>query len=250
MKVLLVVLLSLVDKFSTAVKGGGFLRYEPERAVSTDVMQEFMKTVDAIVMQSIDNPASTMRSDVRVGDARTDLPATSVDAVITSPPYPNRHDYTRIYSIELALLGNLANDQLKQLRYRTLRSHVEAKIPALPTTVVASESLSRLDHDLRGTTLNNSQVRDMVIGYFHDMTAVLRQTKHALKTGGWGAFVVSNAQFGGVPVEVDSVLAEIAGELGFQNVEVVVARYRGNSAQQMRQFNRVRTRESIVVFKK
>ena len=32
------------------------------------------------------------------------------DAIFTSPPYPNRHDYTRIYELEL-LVGFINNNQ-------------------------------------------------------------------------------------------------------------------------------------------
>ena len=38
-------------------------------------------------------------------DALPRLPDNSVDAVITSPPYANRYDYTRTYALELAWLG-------------------------------------------------------------------------------------------------------------------------------------------------
>ena len=38
-------------------------------------------------------------------DALRDLPANSIDGVITSPPYANRYDYTRTYALELAWLG-------------------------------------------------------------------------------------------------------------------------------------------------
>jgi DNA modification methylase len=54
------------------------------------------------------------------------------DLVITSPPYPNRHDYSRIFHIELLSLG-LNDEQIRQIRHHSLRSNIEAKSPQLPT---------------------------------------------------------------------------------------------------------------------
>jgi DNA modification methylase len=50
----------------------------------------------------------------------------SYSAVITSPPYCNRYDYTRIYALELALLG-ITEEQLLKLRQVMLSCTVENK---------------------------------------------------------------------------------------------------------------------------
>ena len=70
---------------------------------------------------------------VRVGDARS-LPdaASTYTAVITSPPYPNRHDYTRVFGVEL-MFGFLDWEQTRQLRYQSFHSHPEAR-PLRPET--------------------------------------------------------------------------------------------------------------------
>jgi hypothetical protein len=52
------------------------------------------------------------------------LPDSSFDALITSPPYCNRYDYTRTYAIELALLG-VGEDGLRDLRQTMLSCTVE-----------------------------------------------------------------------------------------------------------------------------
>ena len=52
------------------------------------------------------------------------LPADTYDAVITSPPYCNRYDYTRTYALELALLG-VDEEHLVDLRQAMLRCTVE-----------------------------------------------------------------------------------------------------------------------------
>src|SRR5690606_7772230 len=47
----------------------------------------------------------------------------SVDAVITSPPYPNEKDYTRTVRLESVLLGHLKNrSDLRAMKQGLLRS--------------------------------------------------------------------------------------------------------------------------------
>ena len=48
----------------------------------------------------------------------------SIDAVITSPPYPNEKDYTRTTRLESVLLGLLSSKtELRQLKRTMLRSN-------------------------------------------------------------------------------------------------------------------------------
>ena len=54
------------------------------------------------------------------------LPANSFDAVITSPPYANRYDYTRTYALELAFL-DYDKEAVSQLRQDLLTATVENK---------------------------------------------------------------------------------------------------------------------------
>ncbi len=64
---------------------------------------------------------------VQLADARAAgelLPPGSVDAVITSPPYPNEKDYTRTTRLELVLLGFIRNRaELRALKRGLLRSN-------------------------------------------------------------------------------------------------------------------------------
>jgi tRNA G10 N-methylase Trm11 len=56
---------------------------------------------------------------VEMADARS-LPLSdeSIDAVITSPPYVNRHDYTRVFGVEL-MFAFLDYEETKRLRYQS-----------------------------------------------------------------------------------------------------------------------------------
>ena len=89
----------------------------------------------------------------------------------------------------------------------------------------------------------------MISGYFEDMYLSLCQMQKHLKKGGKLALVVSNVRFGGVNIPVDQLLAQIGEQAGLRTEDILMARYRGNSAQQMGRFQRKPSRESIVVWK-
>ena len=86
-------------------------------------------------------------------------------------------------------------------------------------------------------------------GYFLDMHLVLAEAHRVLKPNAYAAFVVGNARYMGVALEVDTYLARIGQALGFKVEHIYVARRRGNSAQQMGKHGRVPQRESVVVFR-
>src|SRR5207249_9768632 len=64
---------------------------------------------------------------VQLADARF-LPVNKrrYSAVISSPPYPNRHDYTRVFGVEL-MFGFCTWSETRTLRYQTFHSHPEAR---------------------------------------------------------------------------------------------------------------------------
>jgi len=65
----------------------------------------------------------------------SDLPGAPFSAVITSPPYLNRYDYTRNYALELALLG-LSEFDVLGLRQRLLTCTVENREKSLHGPIV------------------------------------------------------------------------------------------------------------------
>lgn len=67
-------------------------------------------------------PAEALLADAR--DVNHIIPPNCVDAVITSPPYPNEKDYTRTTRLESVILGFVTNmAQLRAQKKRLLRSN-------------------------------------------------------------------------------------------------------------------------------
>lgn len=247
-------LLNIIGRLSKMEKGGGWLRYRPEKTV-------FREEVDSWFATAIDGMLSDLEQSPKcqpakgewqayVADARS-LPITEeFDAIISSPPYLNRHDYTRIFSLELSLAFLENHQELKNLRYRSLRSHVEARNSydtdgyTIPSCLAVALDL------LQNVSLNNARIPVMVSGYFEDLFLVLKGLYPRVKKDGHVVFVLGNVRFAGVIIPVDEIVAEIGEQVGFKWQKTVVARLRGNSAQQMGKFGKEPSRESILIWKK
>lgn len=246
--------LSILESVSNTSKSGGFLRIV-ERSVEADKIRSiFMDRVQAMI---IDVETSTRYNHLEktnikafTGDARKIVTEKKYDAIITSPPYPNRHDYTRIYSLELSFDFIKNNNELKQIRYNSLRSHVEAKKKYDAVGYRQPLLLRNVISLLEKRDLNNSHLISMLNGYFEDMHLVLLEMENHLKNKGKIALVVSNVQFAGINIPVDEILSEIGTNIGLRPKGIWLARYRGNSSQQMKIFKRIPSRESIVIWEK
>ena len=187
------------------------------------------------MLRDVDSKATTSRVSwqASIADARS-LPddAGRYSAVITSPPYPNRHDYTRVFGVEL-LLGFLTSQETKQLRRQSIQSHPESR-PERPKSGRYSQpkTLGKLLARLKDDGVDR-RISGMLGGYFEDIWCCLRETKRVCKPGSKLAFVVGNVRYGGHAVVVDELTAELGEDVGLRCKTIVAARYRGNSAQQM-----------------
>ena len=191
--------------------------------------------------------ASVRRADAR----KLPIESSCIDGLITSPPYANRHDYSRVFHIELLLLGAAESD-VTNLRHRSVRSHVEAKPPRGFThqldmyqpPALLKEALEALP------TSTDDRVRRMLLGYFEDLYLSLLEVARVLRPGGRAAYVVGNVRHAGVMVPVDEMTAELARQAGLEFEASWVMRERGNAAQQMGRYGRQPSRESVVLLAK
>ena len=189
---------------------------------------------------------------VKQGDAREPcLPKRylrRVSAVITSPPYLNRYDYSRTYALELCLLAARSHRDMVSIRHSLLRSHVESREHEGEGVVLPA--LDEVLREVRSRPLNNERLPVMIQDYFEDLNLVIRNMATYLKPGGCVAAVVANAQFAGESVPTDLMLCELAERRGFTTESIWVTRYKGNSSQQMAVYGRRPVREAIVFWRK
>jgi hypothetical protein len=246
--------LAILEPVSNTSKSGGFLRIV-ERDVSAGAVQSlFFGKATSMINDVAEHNRSRKRKDAssvaKIGDARKLPTHRKYDAAITSPPYPNRHDYTRIYSLEMIFNFVSSNEELKRIRYETIRSHVEARKKYEAAGYKKPIILDALITEVRKNGTNNPQVIGMLEGYFEDMYLSLAEMQRSLKPKGKVGLVVSNVRFAGVNIIVDEILAEIGSQVGLTPKDIWAVRYRGNSSQQMRDYERKPSRESIIIWEK
>jgi DNA modification methylase len=192
------------------------------------------------------------------------LPDASYDAIITSPPYCNRYDYTRTYALELALLG-VNEQELIKLRQQMLSCTVENRAkdllkinPQWLTAIAATDQQLLLqailkyleDQKVRGV-LNNNGIPRMVRGYFYEMACVIAECERVMKSNTPFIMVNDNVRYAGASVSVDMILSNIAEKLGFQVERILVLPDgKGNSSQQMGAHGREALRKCVYIWRK
>lgn len=247
----LLALFSILESISNTTKSGGFLRITNRRVRKDSVAKKFRKSAKSMIddLDIVKKNRSKSECKAIVGDARNIKTNKKFNAIITSPPYLNRHDYTRIYSLELILNFVKNNDGLKKLRYNTLRSHVEARKKFRTNGYIEPLKLQRLVKKIEENGMNNERISYMIRGYFEDMYRCLKEMKNLLKKNGKIALVISNVRFSGINIPVDEILVLIGEKIGLKIVEIRIARFKGNSSQQMRDYKKSFSRESIIIWK-
>ena len=192
------------------------------------------------------------------------LERNSFDAIMTSPPYCNRYDYTRTYALELALLG-VDEAGLVKLRQEMLSCTVEnrakdllAMNPRWDKAVAAADGhnllqtvLGYLDGLRETNQLNNTGIPRMVRGYFYEMACVISECGRVLKSGAPLIMVNDNVRYAGASVSVDVILSDFASELGFDVEKILVLpNGKGNSSQQMGAHGRDTLRKCVYFWRK
>lgn len=159
------------------------------------------------------NPAFS--SDCRCSTATgLDIVDGSVDAVITSPPYPNRTDYIRHYLSAAELL--LAGDESSERRLREEQIGTPL-IRANETAAPLPKSVENLI-DLVRTHKSYASERYYAKGflyYFSDMKNVFNKMFNWLREDGVAILIVQDAHYKEIRIPVADLLIDIAQDSGF-----------------------------------
>lgn len=200
------------------------------------------------------------------------LPDNTINAVISSPPYCNRYDYTRTYAMELAYLG--VNDEgIRNMRQSLLSCTVESKskIEALKeyydslnrqkdfekiiSIVNCNDALNEVSRALNERNaageMNNKGVIPMVKGYFTELAFIFAELYRICNHRAHVAFVNDNVRYAGEVIPVDFITTSLAEAIGFTPVVIyTLKQQKGNSSQQMKKYGKVNLRKSITVWRK
>ncbi|GAB3635370.1 site-specific DNA-methyltransferase [Hymenobacter arcticus] len=174
------------------------------------------------------------------------------DAVLTSPPYANCFDYSKIYLVEL-WMGDFFTEKQSQVDFRaqSLRSHVHARWAARHTDYGSALVNGPIYDYLKAQPLWSNQIPSMLVGYFADMGYLLHLLAERCNPGAVVGLVVGNSYYGSLPIATDLILSMLGRQHGFEPVEINVYRNVVVSSQQFtRALDRKYMRESLVVLRK
>lgn len=239
------------------------LRFGPEVGVGTlktdaPVISSWLDNIRSMAddLHHLQNQVSTL-SMVHLADAR-DAPQVlaprSIDAVITSPPYPNEKDYTRTTRLESVLLGFIGSKEDLRSSKRTLvRSNTRGvyKGDCDDEWVADHGEIQRLAAaiEARRIELGKTSGFEKLYGrvtklYFGGMARHLAELRPALRPGAQLAYVVGDqASYLRVMIRTGQLLADIAQSLGYELVGIDLFRTRAATA------TKQQLREEVVVLR-
>lgn len=138
----------------------------------------------------------------------------SLDAIVTSPPYPNRTDYFRHYLPASELLLNAAGCDERSLRLEQIGTPL---IRSTDQTGALPESVSQLIAQIRahGSYASERYYYKGFLYYFSDMASALDRMRGWLRPGGILIFVVQDTYYKDIPVPVADLLIDLAASHGF-----------------------------------
>jgi len=256
--IFLLLLFSVLEQCSYTSKDGQFLRIRRDKRIISPTTAIYKKVLESETdLKKIKllfpefKPRKKLLPRVYLADAkelsRLDF-NNKPTAIITSPPYPNRYDYTRSYCLELCFHFVKNFKELKKIRFEVLRSHIESKIRS--TEKPPHPAIEEVIKELKKKNLNNPRIPHMLIAYFRDMKKVIEEWSKILSKNAKVMMVIGNVRFEGELIPTDLILSEIAEDSGFKIKDIIIARYKGNSSQQMKKYGRIPVRESIVIWEK
>jgi len=178
----------------------------------------------------------------------------SVDAVITSPPYPNEKDYTRTTRLESVLLDFIRNkEDLRALKCRLVRSNTRGvyKDDDDDQWVSQNREVQRIAKaiekrriDLGKTSGFERMYHRVTKLYFGGMARHLASLRAILKPGAHLAYVVGDqASYLRVMIRTGRLLAQIAESLGYEVLGIDLFRTRLATA------TKEQLREEVVVLR-
>lgn len=191
------------------------------------------------VKDSAHPSASVIYGDAR--DAHALVEAQSVDAVVTSPPYPNEKDYTRTTRLESVLLGMVTSkSDLRGMKKDLLRSNTRGVYVADldDAWVVDNEEVQRISGQIEqrriemGKTSGFEKLYARVTQlYFGGMQRHLAALQPVLRPGARLAYVVGDqASYLRVMIRTGELLADIARSIGYEVEGIDLFRTRFSTA--------------------
>ena len=221
-------------KFGPEV-GIGKIKYD---APVVDVWLDAMRVIvdDLRVVRDLPHAhTSVVKADAR--ESHLVLKPESINAVITSPPYPNEKDYTRTTRLESVILGLIRDrNELRSSKHDLIRSNTRGvyKTDSDDREVEQNETIQRIANaieqrriELRKTSGFERLYPRVTKLYFGGMSRHLASLRPTLRPGAKLAYVVGDqASYLRVLIRTGEILAELAQSLGYRVIDIDLFRTR------------------------
>lgn len=230
------------------------LKFGPEVGITKPkidcpVVQNWLTEINKIVQDLKRVKGQSLpQAHTHLGDSREIskmIGTQSIDAVITSPPYPNEKDYTRTTRLESVILGFINNlEELRSFKKSLIRSNTRGiyKNDSDDKWIANNDNILRLANAIEqkrielGKTSGFEKLYSRVtLQYFGGMAQHFAELRPVLKPGALLAYVVGDqASYFKVMIRTGQLLAEIAQSLGYELVDLELFRKRfatGTSAE-------------------
>jgi DNA modification methylase len=223
------------------------LKFGPEVGVSrkkkddVDVIGIWLKQIKKMTESlKVFSNYRNISSVVHLSDSRNlglTLQPNSIDVVITSPPYPNEKDYSRITRLESVLLGYITNKKdLRTHKERLLRSNTrnvyandtdEKWIANNDRVLELADLIERRRIELNKNSGFEKLYHKVVKLYFGGMARHLGELREKLRPGAKLAYIVGDqASYFRILIQTGSILTDIAHSLGYELVNIDLFRTR------------------------
>jgi DNA modification methylase len=251
-------LTAVVVPISNIRYGPGFGVAKPKDDV--DVLNIYASKLNRMIadLEGVENWQRETHSGVQLGDTRrlSDyFPPDSAALMITSPPYPGDHEYTKHTRLELLFRGYAGDHrEFQKIKRRMIRASttnifVEDADREPICDMESIKSLtdliqSRLDED--GATSGFEKLyTKLVWEYFGGMYKALAECLKVLRPGGKIALLVSDSHaFKMVHIQTADILAEIGTRVGYVNPEIILWQNKTSTS------HRYYLRENILILQK
>jgi len=219
-------LLALIDsaiKASWTIKDGAVVKIDKR---GKPPLKKYFKYKIKKMFKDLRNTSiKPLETRVDIGDAKKlELGSESIDAVITSPPYLNKIEYTKIYNIETSLFFDFPENEV--------RSYVGSRVD---------------DIDVSDLGLSENLPLSAKV-YFKDINSALKELYRICKNNAKVAIITGGGCYPDRVVENDKITAELAERIGFKTDDVLVAR--NSWCTRARTIKVGQIRESIILLEK
>lgn len=181
-----------------------------------DVIAQFQKTCIALAkILKTQQPIGNVK--VKLGDARNlkSVRPSTVDGIITSPPYLNALDYMRGHKLALVWLGYKIGE-LSLIRSESIGT--EKALNPEADKILANKITEGMN-DLKRLPVRTQR---MILRYALDIHSIMNESYRVLKNGGRATFVVGNSTLQGIYIENTKIVNSAAGLFGFDLVNETV----------------------------